>query len=196
MEDTIDLLKIKIEKAKESLPNETRLSIEATPWRDVIYNMRKSRRLSLTQIEDLELETELVLCGLTSPEAYPAEIQSRLKLTKIETDSLIQEINESIFKKIREDLIRRTKGRIEKPAEKVLIKQEPLNKPTIDAAKNTEPKQEDAVLIRSILSQKLSSQHTAPQIKTEYSIGNMAKKDGESAQKSNWSDPYRINPGE
>ncbi|HNW71386.1 MAG TPA: hypothetical protein PKZ36_01235 [Candidatus Paceibacterota bacterium] len=108
MDKPIDLLQIKIERAKESLPKETLKAINSVDWRAFILALREKKGYSFEQLEDLEIETELLLCGLLSIENYPKEIEERLKIPKPQVDLLINEMNESVFKKIREELIKNT----------------------------------------------------------------------------------------
>ncbi len=196
MEDTIDLLKIKIEKAKDSLSPETRAAIDSVSWRQVIYDMRNRRKFNISQLEDIELETELVLSGLTNPEQYPSELQARLKISKNEIDSLVQEMNELVFKPIRSELIKRI-HRSDILSKKITpnkIGTEDLKQIDEPApANNLEAKKEDSILIRTILSQKLSNTHSSPHTKTEYTVANISKKE-ESGQVNKWQDPYRVNP--
>ena len=62
MNDTVDLLQIKIEGKKE-LPTETINAINAVDWRKLSCAPNEEG-LHLRAISDLELETELLLCGL------------------------------------------------------------------------------------------------------------------------------------
>lgn len=45
MENTVDLLQIKIDKAREELPEESRQAIDAMDWKNIIINMRVEERL-------------------------------------------------------------------------------------------------------------------------------------------------------
>jgi len=106
--DTVDLLQIKIEKAKENLPTDTLNAIAAVDWRETIRAMQARRKFNLEQLGDLELETELVLCGLTDPADYPKELEERMGISKSAANELVEEMNELVFKKIREELIKNT----------------------------------------------------------------------------------------
>ena len=108
MDDTIDLLQIKIEKAKEMLPAETVNAIAAADWKAAILGMRLKKGYTFEQLGDLELETELMLCGLVSPEDYPKELENRMGISGAEANELVNEMNDLVFKKIREELIRNT----------------------------------------------------------------------------------------
>ena len=107
MSDTpLDILQIKIERAKENLPPETRKAIDSVDWRAVILDMRERKGYSLEQLEALELETELVLCGLSMPENYPKQLEETMEMPRPQVDLLVQEMNELVFKKIKDELIR------------------------------------------------------------------------------------------
>ena len=106
MENTVDLLQIKIDKAKAELPPESKSAIDAVDWRTTVLGMRAEKGYSYTQLEDLELETELMLCGLLNPEDYPKELEKRMNIPKAQVDVLVNEMNEKVFKKIREELVK------------------------------------------------------------------------------------------
>ncbi len=106
MTDTVDLLQIKIEKAKANLPEETLNAISAVDWKAAILGMRQSKGYNFEQLGDLEIETELVLCGLLSPEDYPKEIEKRMGISKMAASELVNEMNMLVFKKIKEELIK------------------------------------------------------------------------------------------
>ena len=106
MDKTIDLLQVKIENARAELSKESRDAIDAIKWKDVIIRMREERGYSFTQLETLEMETELLLCGLIEPENYPKELETRMGLPRAQVDELVNEMNDRVFKKIREELVK------------------------------------------------------------------------------------------
>ena len=106
MDDVIDLLKIKIEKAKRELPEETLNAIATVDWRAKIFQLREKKGYSFEQLGDLELETELLLCGLLSPENYPKELEKGMGISGAQANELVNEMNDLVFKKIREGLIK------------------------------------------------------------------------------------------
>lgn len=106
MDNTIDLLQIKIDKAKASLPEETLDAIAAVPWQAEILKMRETKGYSFEQLGDLELETELLLCGLVSSRDYPKELEKRMKISKAQANELVLEMNKEVFSKIKEALIK------------------------------------------------------------------------------------------
>ena len=106
MDDTIDLLKIKIEKAKADLSKETINAINAVDWKAAILGLRAKKGYTFEQLGDLELETELLLSGLVSPENYPKELEKRMKISKASANEIVNEMNSLVFKKIQEELIK------------------------------------------------------------------------------------------
>lgn len=89
-----------------ALSEESRHAIDAVDWRTIILGMRAEKGYSYAQLEDLELETELLLCGLINPEDYPKELEKRMGIPKAKIDELVNELNEKVFKKIREELVK------------------------------------------------------------------------------------------
>ncbi len=106
MDNDIDLLQIKIDNAKKQLPEETLRAIAAVPWQAEILKMRETKGYSFEQLGDLELETELLLCGLVSPSDYPKELENRMKISKANANELVAEMNELVFAKIKEEMIK------------------------------------------------------------------------------------------
>ncbi len=104
--NTVDLLQVRIENAKAKLPIETLNAIAAVDWKAAIISLREKKGYNFEQLGDLELETELVLCGLTTPEEYKKELQNRMRLSQAEVDELVNEMNNLVFKKIKEELIK------------------------------------------------------------------------------------------
>jgi hypothetical protein len=107
-DNTVDLLQIKIEQAKEKLPAETLNAIAAIDWKAAIMGIRQKKGYNFEQLGALEIETELLLCGLVSSNDYPKEVQRRMNISRAETDDIINEMNMSVFRKIKEELIKNT----------------------------------------------------------------------------------------
>jgi hypothetical protein len=101
--ENIDPLQQKINEARRLLSKDTIEAIDSVSWRFIIQGM--NTKYSPDQLEDLETETELVLCGITSPEEYQKEIQTRMNLSSTETTTLLNEMDKLIFKKIQEKLM-------------------------------------------------------------------------------------------
>ena len=106
MQDTVDLLQIKIDDAKEKLPPDTLKAIETVDWKATILRLKETKGYSIEQLGNLETETELLLCGLVSSVQYPKELENRMGISKAQANELVHEMNELVFKKIREELIK------------------------------------------------------------------------------------------
>jgi len=106
MNDDTDLLKIKIDQARMALPEEARSAIDAVDWKSVILGMRQSKGYSFEQLGSLEIETELMLCGLMNPRDYPRELENRMGISRSQADQLVNEMNELVFKRIQNELVK------------------------------------------------------------------------------------------
>ena len=195
MPDTVDLLQVKIDQAKAKLSEDTLEAIAAVPWQAEILKMRETKGYSFEQLNDLEIETELLLCGLVAPADYPKELENRMKINKAQANELVLEMNTLVFSKIKEELIKRTerkttatsKNSEEKNDAQVLntagieIVPEKLELGT--AEQSTESREEvlkkvekpEPTTVPPILAQKLSGSFQIPSVKTEHFLENITK---------------------
>lgn len=220
MQTPIDLLQIKIEKAKAALPTETVNAIAAVDWKAVILTLRAKKGYTFEQLGDLELETELLLCGLLSPESYPKELENRMKISRAQANELVNEMNDLVFKKIREELIKNTERKKifaskTTPSLRPELEPSPLaggedkaspdkgrlegfktknagQKPDLTIPELNAGKKEEA---HPILAQKLSGSFQIPTVKTDHSLKNLqpsSPQNGTIPKKP--VDPYREIP--
>jgi len=217
MSDTIDLLQIKIEKAKRQLSDDTLNAINAIPWQAEILKMKETRGYSFDQLGDLEIETELLLCGLVSPLDYPKELEKRMKISTAQANELVREMNKEVFEKIKEELIKNTERKevfekkqtvIEKPkaqslkyASKIAPVANKLVDLTIPELKAGNEQEESIVTpvkphlgeqneaeIHPMLAKKMSDSFQIPSVKTDHSLNNL------SPNNTPTTDPYREVP--
>lgn len=106
MDNTTDTLQIRIDQSMARLPKENREAISTIDWRTIIQGMRS--KYNDLQLENLELETELLLSGILEPESYPKELENRMKISESEANVLVNEMDKLIFQKIQDELIKRT----------------------------------------------------------------------------------------
>ncbi len=215
--DIKDELQIKIEKAKNALPEDARNAIDAVDWKAVILSLRDKKGYDFEQLAELEAETELVLVGLTSPKDYPRELEASMRISKGEANDLVKEMNERVFRKIKEELIKNTErrkilsSRTSPPApllNKERVAEGPgevgLSETREDILKVIE-KPETVPTMHPIMAQKLSTTVTSESIKTEHTLRNLAKAGQETAAENPVSkpasptyakgeDPYRMKP--
>jgi hypothetical protein len=206
--NSMDLLQIKIDEAKAQLPKETANAINAVDYKAVILEMRQSKGYTFEQLGDLETETELLLCGLVSPENYSKELENRMHLPKNQVNELIKEMNEKVFAKIKENLIKGTGGDTEKKNDTQILNSAGIeiipDLPAIPSTKMIQvEKPELTTSTPPVLVQKLSGSLKVPMVKTEHSLENITRASGESSQsnvqkevpKSGYTvDPYRMPP--
>jgi len=216
MDDKVDLLQIKIEKAKAALPVETQNAIALVDWRATILQLREKRGYTFEQLGDLELETELLLCGLLNPRDYPKELESRMHISKAAANELANEMNDLVFKKIREELVRNTERK------KIFAKKNTESAPSALGTADAGGEKKDAEVLSShgieivgekeilpvpeklelagethpILAQKISGSFQVPVVNTEHTLENITKtaSDGVIKPKIPNVDPYREIP--
>ena len=123
--NTVDLLQIKIEQAKRKLPLETVNAIDAVDWRAAIMNLRNTKGYTFEQLGDLEIETELVLCGLLDPRDYQKELEKRMNISRSSASEVVNTMNDLVFNKIKEELIKNSERR-KIFANKTEVKNSPL----------------------------------------------------------------------
>jgi len=151
MADTVDLLQIKIEKARAELPASTLKAIDAVPWRATILQLKETMGYSFEQLGDLEIETELVLSGLLSPQDYPKELESRMGINKTQADELVKEMNLKVFSKIREELIKNTeKNNLSEKTEKIPTKETDINPKPIEVPVVSSKNEEEVLNLAGI----------------------------------------------
>ncbi len=120
-------LKEKITKARAVLSRESREAIDSVDWKSMIVGMRESKKFSFTQIETLGIATEMILAGLMSGKEYKQELKSKMALSEEDTNALVAEMNEKVFKKIKENLVSRLGEKRTSSSAKILdIPQAPI----------------------------------------------------------------------
>jgi hypothetical protein len=200
--DTVDLLQIKIEQAKRKLPLETVNAIDAVDWRAAIMGLRNTKGYTFEQLGDLEIETELVLCGLVNPKDYQRELETRMKISRSAASEVVETMNDLVFKRIKEELIKNSE-RKKIFASKEVIKNSPLeeypsggggvnsstpsqvratpeegNKPPNPEVKNPIPVPEKLEItgkVLPILAQKLITPVQMSKVETDYTLNNISK---------------------
>ena len=106
MDTSLDILQIDIDRARLFLSDDTKKSIDSVDWKAAIFKIGERGGYTQDQVDDIEIETELLLCGISGTEEYQKELENRLKVPKSQVELLINDLNESVFKKIQEELIK------------------------------------------------------------------------------------------
>lgn len=105
MDNTTDTLKIRINQSMMALPKENREAIESVDWRKIILSM--SEKYNQDQLDILETETELLLCGILEPEKYLEALEIGMKISSKDADLLVADLDNLIFKKIQDVLVKK-----------------------------------------------------------------------------------------
>ena len=162
--------------------------------KNYFFGMKTKRGYSLEQLDVLGTETELLLCGLIRPSDYPKELGSQMQISKEQVTDLVNEMNELVFKKIREVLMS-TPVKVDSEKDKAILDKagiEVINNTSGGTSKeNTEVLNRDEVLTKVEnpdtiktnnttspaldSSQKLSGTFNVPPKQTEYSLNNFSK---------------------
>jgi hypothetical protein len=69
-----------------------------------LFEIAKAQKLTYEELGLLEMETTMVLLGMTNPANYRDEIQSQLKKNDPEIDTLVKAVNEQVFTPLRASL--------------------------------------------------------------------------------------------
>lgn len=103
-EEDAELAEDEIDKKFNSLPKDIRDAITSADVDSKITELAKKYRLHIDKAEELSDETGLVMLGLTHPQDYLRNLKRRLELPDDLARDLVADVNEQIFKQIRESL--------------------------------------------------------------------------------------------
>jgi hypothetical protein len=91
-----------IQEQIDSLPKKVREVIASIDITNEVANLRTKHFLMLDQVSTLELETILAMIGLEPTENFVENIKDNLKISEEKAILIANDINESIFNKIRQ----------------------------------------------------------------------------------------------
>ena len=95
---------ILIDEEIKKLPAETRRAFASFDWGNKLNELGKKHGLHIDQLGELYTETALVMIGLVKSDDYLSQIEIRLNLDSEKASALVNDINEQIFKPIRDAL--------------------------------------------------------------------------------------------
>jgi len=102
-------LKQTIKENLVNLPKELQDAINAFDWGTASEEIGKKYLLDESEINDLQVETGLVLVGLTYGDSYTLNIENNVGTTKDESEKIAEEINQKIFTPIYTKLVENIK---------------------------------------------------------------------------------------
>lgn len=87
------------------LPEINQRALRSFDWATELVSIGKTYGLHIDELEDLQIETMLLLVGLTSPDEYEKELIERLAISPIEAEKIIQDVNKHIFSPIHDYIV-------------------------------------------------------------------------------------------
>ena len=103
----------------DNLPEDLKDSIFSVDTTSVINEIGRKYGLAIDKIGDLANETGMVMLGVTHPNEFIGNLADRLEVDKEKARAIAGEINEQVFKKVRESLRKIHNMREEAEEEKV-----------------------------------------------------------------------------
>lgn len=88
----------------DNLPEDLKDAIFGVEMNEIVEKIGRENQLNIEQIGDLANETGMVMLGVTHPNEFIANLAERLETDKEKARAIAQEINEQIFKPVRDSL--------------------------------------------------------------------------------------------
>ncbi len=88
----------------ELLPDELKTIITDDAFRVKLFEIAKELKMTYEELGTLEIETTMVILGMTRPEEYRDELQIQLKKNDADIDNLVGKVNAQVFAPIRASL--------------------------------------------------------------------------------------------
>ena len=104
-----DKLKETIKEELAKLPKENQEAINSLDWATITEEIGKKNLLSEDEINNLQLETFLVLVGLEDPQLYSSNIEDEVGTSKDEAEKIAIEIIDKVFTPINDILVENIK---------------------------------------------------------------------------------------
>ncbi len=102
--DPFEDIKKEMQTRFELLPEEIQKVITGSEYQMKLFEIAKKNKLTYEQLGTVEMETTMVLLGMTKPDDFRDEIQVELKLNDPEIEVLVKDISEIVFVPVREAL--------------------------------------------------------------------------------------------
>lgn len=90
------------------LPEVNQRALRSFDWTTELIAIGKQHGLHIDELEDLQIETMLVLVGLVAPDDYESELINRLAISPAEAGKIIADINTHVFIPIHDYIINET----------------------------------------------------------------------------------------
>lgn len=87
------------------LPEITQKALKSFDWATQLLSIGKEYGLHIDQLEDLQLETMMVLVGIIPPESYEVELETKLAISPAEAAKILKAVNTQIFVPIHDYIV-------------------------------------------------------------------------------------------
>jgi hypothetical protein len=87
------------------LPDISQRALASVDWVVALLDIGKSYALQLDELEDLQVETMMLLTGVTTPDEYEDTLTEMLPLSKTELYKLLDEVNDRILSPIHDFIV-------------------------------------------------------------------------------------------
>ncbi len=94
------------------LPDINQQALKSFDWATELLAIGKGYGLHIDQLEDLQIETMLVLVGIVSPDRYENELIERLAVSPAEAAKIVEEVGNRVFTPIHDYILA---GGVKKP---------------------------------------------------------------------------------
>jgi len=96
--------KEQIDALFSELPADVKEAITSVDTMDIINELKEKYKLHIDQIGQLSAQITLVMAGAASPDRFISDIESSMRISKETAQAITGEVNEKIFRTIRNTL--------------------------------------------------------------------------------------------
>ncbi len=154
----------------QKLPEGIKKIIEDSKYQSALYDVARAHKLSISQMGTLERLTTDLITGTTRPEDFQKTLARSFALPPEEIAKLADEVNNKVFRKIREGLMimsgRNPSEIVEQPVELPAEDKSLLKTHGIEVVDEVAPEEPE---VHPLIAQKLSAPLQVPIIKTDHS---------------------------
>lgn len=100
-----DKLRQSFEEQLVYLPEINQQALKSFDWATELLSIGKNYGLHIDELEDLQVETMLVMVGLVQVKDYPNELINKLAISPAEANKIITQVNDRIFQPIHDYIV-------------------------------------------------------------------------------------------
>lgn len=104
-EQALSRLEGELKTRFDLLPTELQEVITSSDYQTKLFEIAKKYKLTYDKLGQLELETTMVLLGMTPPDEFKLDISEQLKVDDATINNIVKDLNDQIFTPIRQQLM-------------------------------------------------------------------------------------------